>query len=362
MTALDKISYYKHRQLIFVLLAWLVLAIVPNNKAFAQSACSNSLRKAERAYDEGNIQSIPLILKDCLKNGFKREEKIQALRLLTLSYIYMDMKFEADVSMNDLLRTEPLYQLQENDPVEFQELFETYITDPVFSLGFASGVNFSIIDAKNQYGTFQSNEANPNYSTLLGFQLQARFNRYLFNNFELNVSTGLKNRRFEYSNVMFQYAQVIYTENQWLAEFPINIRYDITNGQFRPFVSAGVNTGLLLSANGQIQRNYTDNSNPGIPSSEMSMKQFRHTLHVAYAAGVGLKYQIKKGYIIFELKHNFSITNMMKSSQRFDNQNYMFKYYYIENDFKFSDAEFSIGYTQSFYNPRKKKMYREVNQ
>jgi len=118
----------------------------------------------------------------------------------------------------------------------------------------------------------------------------------------------------------------------------------------------------LLSATGNLLRDYSDNSNPGISSADVSVKKYRHTLHLSYAAGLGFKYQIRKGYLILELKHNFSRTNMVRNDVRFDNSEFLYKYYYMDNDFRFSDAEISFGYTQSFYKPRKRKMYRTENQ
>src|SRR5688572_27141366 len=63
-----------------------------------EGECSVVLKQAQKMYDDGKIETIPQFMQACLSraDGFTREEKVQAYRLLVLSYLFQDNKAEAD--------------------------------------------------------------------------------------------------------------------------------------------------------------------------------------------------------------------------------------------------------------------------
>ena len=64
--------------------------------AFSQSECVFSLQRAERLYQQGNIEEIPGLLINCIEKGFTRDERLTAYKLLIQSYLYDDQLELAD--------------------------------------------------------------------------------------------------------------------------------------------------------------------------------------------------------------------------------------------------------------------------
>ena len=94
---------------------------VISNVGFAQT-CEENLSTAQERFEKGHLNGIPGLLVECLRSGFSRSEKIQAYRLLTISYLYNDDPFGAENSFLKLLELDPEYRVTENDPVELEYL------------------------------------------------------------------------------------------------------------------------------------------------------------------------------------------------------------------------------------------------
>ena len=85
--------------------------------AQAQENCTQALNEATLSYQNGNLYAIPGLLLPCINNGFTKEEKIQALRLLTTTYLYLNKEGEADKTFVKLLKMDPNHQVIEGvDP------------------------------------------------------------------------------------------------------------------------------------------------------------------------------------------------------------------------------------------------------
>ena len=82
-------------------------------EVFAQTACTQTLRRARTVYDEGRVQEMESLLEGCIKNGFTDEERTEAYRLLILSYLYLDEPDKADNAMLALLRDNPEFIINE---------------------------------------------------------------------------------------------------------------------------------------------------------------------------------------------------------------------------------------------------------
>ena len=79
--------------------------------------CSEILRDAEQNYIVGVLTDIPSSLGRCVEEGFTKEERLRAQKLITLCFIYTDNMAAAEGSMVTFLRLDPEYQLNESvDP------------------------------------------------------------------------------------------------------------------------------------------------------------------------------------------------------------------------------------------------------
>src|SRR5436853_446608 len=99
---------------------------------FAQNLCSQNLKKAQKEYDEGRLTEVSGILESCLKDGFTRDQKLQAYRLLILTNLFSDQPDIAEQHLLHLLKEDPEYKINPGvDPAEFVTLFNQYNTSAV---------------------------------------------------------------------------------------------------------------------------------------------------------------------------------------------------------------------------------------
>ena len=130
----------------FCFLALLLIASVP---AFSQAPktanCTQVLRLVRTTYESGRLHEIPDMVAGCLEEsegGFTDEEKREAYRYLTLTYIYLEEPEKADEAMLKLLQTDHFFQINPTlDPAEFKSLYKKFRTEPVFKLGIKAGLN-----------------------------------------------------------------------------------------------------------------------------------------------------------------------------------------------------------------------------
>ena len=79
----------------YTILLILVVSGLPR-MSFSQTNCSQVLVDAQNMFEDGKINEIPEFLDPCLTDGFTKEEKIEAYKLLSMVYTFMDEDENAD--------------------------------------------------------------------------------------------------------------------------------------------------------------------------------------------------------------------------------------------------------------------------
>src|SRR5882672_2751878 len=131
-------------------------------EAVAQAPnCSQTLRLATSTYEQGRLHELPGLLEGCIKSGFTEDQKVQAYKLLTLAYIYLEEPEKADASMLLLLETNTEFQINEAiDPAEFIALYKTFRTTPVYRIGGKGGTS---VAQPNVASSDNANDAGSKY-------------------------------------------------------------------------------------------------------------------------------------------------------------------------------------------------------
>ena len=187
----------------------LLLVAVFSNTLFAQDDCLVTLKKVQKDYEEGIIEKIPETLSECLKGGLKGEDKITAYKLLINVYLFDDKVDKAEEAMEKLLVFEPEMKPNEAiDSKEFITLFESYRTTPLYSIGFTGGVNYSIITINKEFGTYNTDTYEGEYTAPdFGFQVGLNANYLIYKNVYLKHHTLSKG--FNYHNTrIFSYSSM----------------------------------------------------------------------------------------------------------------------------------------------------------
>ncbi len=320
----------------------------------AQNYCGAILKKAEKLYEDGNIETIPKMLSGCLNKGLTNEEKKRAYKLIINSYLYSEDLYSAEKTMLEFLKFEPEYETEEGtDKAEFISLYNKFETLPTFSIGLFGGTNFSTVTVINEYSlTSQSEYAYT--SGGVGFQVGARFSKTIHKAIDINAEIALLNQKYEFSETGFGFTETNLKESQFLLNIPVSATYKFEIKQFHPFVALGVSGNYLLSASATPSRVYTDNSHQDVTGSDIDMLIHRKKFTLSTFAGLGLRYKIPNGYFFFTTRYVLGLMNQTEENERYNNPELNYQYYYIDNDFKMNNFTFSVGYMYMFYKPEKK--------
>ncbi len=335
------------------------LLLSSSGYSFAQEAeeaeqdCSVILKQAESTYDAGKIENVPSLLEKCIEKGFSKEEKLRAYKLIISSYLFDDKQEKANEFMLKLLKLDPEYELNKTtETTEFIQLFETYRTEPVYSIGFFGGLNLTNYIVNELYGIHNISNINSDFNTFgFGFQVGANINRYLAKGLEISIQPMLSRNTYSYSDSIFDFTYVDIYEQQTRIDLPISLIYEFGDKNIRPYARIGISTNYILSVPIEATRVYTDNAHPNISGTDINIIDFRRKLNFSSIAGLGVKYKIPRGFLIFDTRYNYGILNQVNTNQRYTNPELIYKYYYVDNNFKLNNLMFSIGYVYSIYKP-----------
>lgn len=353
---------------------------------------------AERDYDAGRLVNIVDNIsggfeKSLGENGYTREEKIRALKLITKVYIFMDNEPKSDEYMIKLLRADKEHNLDPKvDPAELYDLYRKFRSQPIFRIGLRVGVNKSYPNIINTFGTGNTgivskiyngvgespNEASVNGGSGTGFFINAMAERYL--NWGLEVGLGLEFRNSQYSvdnyitygdslqvNGIAEIAQfavlsTMVTHQQSFFRVPLLLRYNFkydSDNSFVPYIAAGASYDYLLDAK------YLDGNRTGGTEykfdSDLSLKDLDLIAKNNFSvfACLGLKMRIKTHFLTLEAKFNKALLNYINPNNRWSNNPLStYDLAFVEDDFSLDMLSFSFGYTYSIYNPQKLKEFK----
>ncbi|MTI22595.1 PorT family protein [Fulvivirga sp. RKSG066] len=329
--------------------------------SWAQTVCTQTLRQARTVYDEGRVHELPSLLESCIRNGFTKEEKTEAYRLLILSYIYLDEPTKADETMLALLRENPRFRINnEADPSELINLYQTFRTWPVFRYGIKLGANYTYVNAISANGTNSLNSADSRgeYEPRLGFRGGVVFEVPLGNGLSLNPEAFYSITTFRYDNEEFipGISDIVATEQQSLIELPINLQYQIADKYYLPYVSVGVTPAYLLASELEVERNIVNEQSVEVDTRDISEMRTQFSLNATASAGV--KFPIGQGYYVLEGRFNYGLTNFSDQKEALEVDPLLtWNWRYADSEFKTNTVSIHlIGYLFDKYIPKKLKV------
>lgn len=337
----------------------LLLTMVTRNDSWAQeqNLCTQTLKEAHELYDIGRIHEVPALLDSCLQNGFSKAEKIQAYRLMILSYLFQDEDEKAEENLLSLLRLDPDYKVNEAiDPAEFVNLYNTYRTLPVVSIGLLGGVNQSRVSLKQEISTDNQNSSQPKYSPGYGYQFGLIADILLKKNYQLTTAILFSGKKYEMDNErMFGYTSLNIVESQNWLEIPVTLKYNFGKRKFKTFVQAGLSGNIFLSSNAILTRvSIADDNDASGPSVDVS--DLRKRFNCSAVMGLGARYKIGYGYVILDIRYNLGLANVVNVENRYSNSELIYYYGHIDGDYKLNNINVSVGYLKSLYKPKKIKV------
>jgi len=314
------------------------------------TTCAENLKNAQALFDNGQVEQVPGMLSECLKSGFNREE------LLIQTYLFEDKNELADSVMLAFLKKNPEYELSPTDHSSFVFLFKKFNVKPVIQISVHLGTNLpfiTFIDQKFVAGipgesVYKSKALN------LYASLEAKIK--IAEKFELNIEGGYSQIKFTNIEDFMRIGETTYDETQQRIEVPLSITYDIKNfGKFTPYGRFGIGSAFTLDSKALAEFNPTDENNHVDRSgTSIDRNDSRINIDLFVQIGAGIKLKTRGGYILAELRSNAGALNQTIRGGASPEQ-LGFYYFYKDDDFHVNSLNFSIGYTQIFYKPSKRK-------
>lgn len=319
-----------------------------------QSSCSESLMSATELYNEGIIEDIPNILTPCIEEGFTKNEKIEAYKLMILAYLFDDNQYEAEKTMLAFLKDFPEYELRPNDPIEFVYFFNTYETIPIISFGFFMGGNLSNPLITQAYTAGNFNDQNAGNIIGPGYEIGLNINRKITEKITIHLDMIFAGYNYTFTDRIFDITEIKMRESSTLLSAPLSVTYEFTDMDNRPFVRLGGGVNYLLNSAFTPSRTNIQGESGDVTGADIDIMEHRQTINYYALVGGGYRVQLGNGDLTFNARMNIGLYNIVNEDTRYTNQTLWHRYYFIEDDFILTNLSITVGYNISLFKPVKK--------
>lgn len=324
--------------------------------ARGQSTCAQTLRLAQSVYEQGRLHELPQLLEGCLADGFNDEEKVNAYKLLTLTYIYLEEPGRADEMMLALLRTDTEFKINDAvDPAEFVALYKTFRTNPIYRIGGKLGGTVSrpsVVSA--DYIDDGTNTISKSYGFAGTVSAEIPLTGKM-SKFTLNPELSFQLLSFKTVAEKSDTASIRpATENQAWISLPVSLQYSLYENKERTtvyYASAGLSADYLINSSKQITANIEYNS--GVDQNTYALEAQRKKFNAGVLVSAGFKRKIGKGFLLVELRYKMGLLTLSDKSDTYENPVLVFDYHYADGIYKLNTLSLSAGYVLNRYKPKK---------
>jgi hypothetical protein len=341
------------RHLIFGILIW------GNTLSVFGQSCTQKLEEAMRAYYGGNLREVETLIDytACAEN-LTKEQRVNALRIIVISNLFLKEQEKAEDAMLKLLKVNPEYKLTDVDLPEFEKLLSSFKRNPVFSLGLFGGLNHSGFVVTEQYSLGEIISP-PNYKSITGFQVGIS-GFYLINkNIWLHSSLFAQKRSYlieeKFREILGSDTLMIQsTEKQLHFQFPIAIRYVFGhwNKNYRPYIEGGAQFGYLMNAKSQLVVSNLTTGQPPRVNFEYELNNNRNRINKQLFIGVGILKKRGKNIVGIHAGYSIALESAVKAHSRFQYPELFSTFGYIDNEFKINSFLLSLTFNRIYYKPK----------
>lgn len=299
---------------VFLVTAYLLL--MGTSVLQAQSSCQRNLNEARSDYSNGNLYAVPGKLGDCLEEGFTKTEKIEALELLTLTYININQQEKARTTLIRLLNLKTDYQVIPSvDPSELYSLYRKIDTDIKYFVGITAGINLNSIVVHQLNSTNPLGTHSPNYRSKVSVeQLGLQFLYPITKNIIAGAELQYQNHKFSYIETNGyeddNTSEISYESNNNGLNLNLALRYMQDYYQWKPFIELG--TSGRFNLNYEII-NYTNIYPKSVDEENIneaiSIMPDRSNFNFSLNANIGTMIKIRENY--GEIK--FGVSNYFRN-------------------------------------------------
>lgn len=314
-------------------------------------SCAIKLKNANTGYDQGDYDGTIKLLQSALQEcRLDKNEKIQANKLLIMSYLKVDNLEAADNTAADIMKIDPYYKPDKfKDDPKLSALFDKYQPIPSFRIGFSAGINGTSIDVENTYSIVHDDEASADlasYDSKTGFQLGLAGEYRVFKNLWVQLEGQFRQSSYEHVLDSVEGTTINYSEKLSYFDIPLSVKYYIMDKTFAPYVEAGATFSFMTNALSTTERDDQKDI--------VNRTDYRNTYMTGFFGGAGVAYRMKGVSVFAAFRYTYFGDNVNKEGTRYDDLTNVFKYYYIDDDFCMDNWQISVGvnYTISYKNQK----------
>lgn len=315
-------------------------------------SCSQKLEDATRTFYQGQLRKVEPHLSSCLSKGFTREEKIAAMKLLVNTELLLHNRSSAIDYIRQLLILDPGYPVKESDLQEFQTLMKEFERSPTYSIGMIAGWNYSqpkIDQSFNVDGSLTPSTINGKMGLHMG--LSGMY--FVTDHLMIKANTEFYFQQWTIEKRVLEIHDIQLEEKQHLISFPIVGKYIFHLPGFSPFLEMGYRFHYLLSSTGQIFRSNTT-TNLTVIDFDYNLSPFRHKSQNHLILGAGILKDAGRNYLLLNIDYQIGLSNITKGSNRYGNQDLVFVYGYVDDDFVTNSLSLTLSYLFNHYQPKLK--------
>ncbi len=329
-----------------------VFAIAIQKSTAQTDSCIVKLKNADNVYEQGDYDGTIKLLQSALSEcKLSKEEKIQTKKLLIMSYLKVDNLEEADRTAGEIMRIDPRYEPDKfKDDPKLSALFEKYKPVPIFKIGFSGGFNMSKVDQVKTYSMSPDYNAEElgYYTNKPGWQLGAWAEYRAYKN--LWAGLGIRFRETTYVHILdsIENSSIHYKEKLSYIDLPLSAKYYIIEKKLSPYIEGGVDFSFLTGALSTTTHDEV--------SDLVNRRDFRNTFTIGYFGGAGVVYKLKSIQLCLNVGYHYYPENVNKEGTRNADPVNVFKYEYIDDDFRVDNFQVNVGvnYIISFANQKVK--------
>jgi len=319
----------------------------------AQNLCEDQLKVAQRRFDDGLLDEIPQLLANCMEDGFTKEEKASAYKLLIQTYLFNEQTEKADEVMLKFLKEFPSYSLAANDPKEFINLYGTYRTKPIFKIEAKFGGSFCMPTSIESYGTSDIVNVKPTYKLKFGYSAEVNYINVLYKKFDYSIGVSYTLLSYGYTNNPYEYSTVTGTFKNSYIGLPIAVKYNYKFKGINLFAKAGVEPVYLITSSVDLERRDNIIGRQEPYTGTENLIDLHKKIDIRPLLAIGVSFKMGGGWLNVSAGVKFSTFVQNDSQKRYSNTTLMNKYFFVEDNLLLNQSNISVSYIRPIYKPKK---------
>jgi hypothetical protein len=304
------------------------------------NSCKDALNLADKEYKAGRINKCIELLNPCI-DKLESKVKFEAYRLLALCYLDMNDEKNANNAALNLLRNKPNYrEFPFFDPKGFTNLLSKYDVWPQLEFGIKTGINFNSVRLIKNFSVINSDAA---FLPQTGYQAGITAEYYIKKNISLNADLLYEGLNYKRTSVNGSVWSQEFTEKLNYFSIPLAIRYYFYKTKTLRFgAELGLQTQILSKTNSDIVLSNSETQEK--VENTIEQKNQRNKALFYGLGGLVIKYKLGGGTVSADFRYAFGLSNVVKTSKRYDNLNFILANQYIDSDFSFTPFYITLGY------------------